>query len=482
MDHGANVDIWRDAGLADFIVFDETGRVVRADTCVLNSVAVGDDVFAKLPVLRGCEDIFDDAQADAYPIGFEGVALHGQNEDMALDFRVGRHKTGRFGLVLASPNASLSGDSARQTQQRRKLRFLENMLARERARFEFIYRNSPVIAFAIDGTGHVQGQSDQLSQWLGDGIDTERWIADFIELNGHQWTDADRQQTHFRTGVSRAAHCISIVDVAVLMSADRDMGTFIVLNDVTLTLSLIKTVQRQAENLAQAVAMLEISNRRLEQFAHVAAHDLLGPLGRMSSFSEVIELELKEGAQGILATAIDAIRISARESIDLVRDLLTLAKLQHFEPVAEDIDMAAFVAGIVDRLHTTDPVKVDYRGPAIISADRRLLHLIVRNLVANSYKYRSRERALCIEVNASPDADGALRMAFTDNGSGFDDDGSNPFAAFTRMREQVGVEGTGLGLAMVKDAADTMGWQAGISSRRGLGTTVFFTGIRQACE
>ncbi|MGB7432671.1 MAG: HAMP domain-containing sensor histidine kinase [Ahrensia sp.] len=478
---------WVNAGLADFVVFDKDGTVAQIVASHLKGIEVGANIFTCLPVLSGFEDIFTDPTMATQPTRLEGVVAVNQAGGLPLDFSIGLSRDSQSGLLLVTPNFTNTGGDADRLRNRRKQAYLDDLLAQERARFEEIYRQSPVLAFALGSDGTVIAVSDQLHAWLADDADVNAWIKAFCRTHRSYWHGSARafgETVSFRTAVSPQSTNISIVDASVfsLESLDGDLETYVTMQDVTVATAVMATLSRQHVELAQAADALQTSNRRLEQFAHVAAHDLLGPLGRMSSFSDIIELELGTKAQGIIATAVDAIRVSARESIDLVQDLLTLAKLQHFQPEFEEIEIKAAVNDLKQGLLRDLEMQFEFSGVPTLDADRRLLDLILRNALGNSYKYRHHDRPLVIKLAIERSEESVDSLTIADNGSGFDDHGDDPFGAFSRMREHSSAQGTGLGLAMVKDAAETMGWQAGISSSRGHGTTLLFNNIRQATD
>lgn len=478
---------WVDAGMADFIAFNSDGIITSAAISHLNALEVGDNIFGCLPVLSGFDDIFTDPEVAAKPISLNGVVIAGQAGEQPLDFTIALSKDATSALVLVTPNFSHEGAGADRLREKRKQAYFEDLLRQERARFEQIYKQSPVSAFALGKDGQVIATSEQLQTWLGDDIDTGAWIKGFNRTHRGFWRSTDTHDSDpvsFRSAVSLAQMRLAIVDVSVFVLDALDGGqeTYIAIQDVTAATSLMATLSRQRGELEVAADALKTSNRRLEQFAHVAAHDLLGPLGRMSSFADIIELEMGDNVQGILATAVNAIRLSARESIELVSDLLTLAKLQHFEPVYEDLNIADCVGVLQRGLLADMSIQFEFTGSPTIVADKRLLDLIIRNLISNSYKYRNRDKQLIVKFDITANDSANTSLSIIDNGTGFDDQGVDPFAAFERMREHSDAQGTGLGLAMVKDAADTMGWVSGIASTRGSGTTLLFTDIRSTCE
>ncbi|MEN0087445.1 MAG: HAMP domain-containing sensor histidine kinase [Pseudomonadota bacterium] len=468
-----------ETGLAQLIIFRRDGEIVRSDGNLIGELPVGESLFEHLPVIQGFETVFEETMPDDDPISLSGVCLPNSPPLECFDFSMRSHPDGEDMVMIVSRNAALSGYAAEQMVARRKARVAEDQLIRERARFAYIYENTPVCAFAHDGHGNIRAMTGELRRWLGSELDPIGWIKKtFPEVTTRQSLLAPEQHKQ-RMAVVRS-HCrIALVDVTSLrVPGEHGQHEYLlVLDDVTERAALINAMIRHRNSLETTGAELTTSNRRLEQFAYVAAHDLLGPLGRMSTFSEIIELELGEEATGIVATAISAIRTSAVESLGLVNDLLTLAKLSHSTPMAEPIKLADVFRSLMSQLPDASNMTLACNQDLAVQADPRLLRLVARNLVGNSYKYHRPEAPLQISVTVQSDKDGGWTLSVADNGSGFHSHQSDPFKAFARMREHVKEEGIGLGLAMVKDAAEAMGWQPGISSVRGEGTCVSFRGV-----
>ncbi len=482
-----SLEAWAEAGLCDFVIFDSKGIVTSAYSRLLSAIAVGDDIFAKLPVLHGYEDFLDVQQQSSLPLIFDGVRLPGLESDQILDFRLGRHSDRSSGLLLVLANSSYTGITAENMRDSRKANFLEGLLQKERSRFKEIYHNSPIASFAVESNGSLIAVSEKFQDWIGYQTDPADWIGKFCKVHQETWikaTDAETGRASFEATVSVCHDQTAIVEVfvQVIPGVDESPETFVAIHDVTNRKKLVAELERHRRDLAETAEMLTHSNRRLEQFAHIAAHDLLGPLGRMSSFSEIIELELGISASTMVTTAVNAIKISALEGIELVTDLLTLAKLEHFKPEWEEIDVERMIRHVASLLSLSAPLDLQFTGVRLIRADARLLRLIARNVLSNSFKYRKHDVPLLVTVSLLESSTGYVQLILSDNGTGFDSAEADAFAAFSRMREHASVEGTGLGLAMVKDAADILGWRAGIFSKRNVGTTLKFEGIIKSLE
>ena len=119
---------WAGSGLADVIRFDRSGQITSAHCALLSGIRVGDDVFGKLPILQGCEDIFDDAAGNAYPVSFASVRLVGQDYSGLLDFRIGRSSSADEGFVIVAPAAGHDDLAEKLVQERRQARRLQDQI------------------------------------------------------------------------------------------------------------------------------------------------------------------------------------------------------------------------------------------------------------------------------------------------------------------------------------------------------------------
>ncbi|MEO0635519.1 MAG: ATP-binding protein [Pseudomonadota bacterium] len=471
-----------EAGLAQSIVLDRAGRVVQSHGQFVEGLTQGSNVFERLPVMAGFETVLKDLTQSQGPLLLPGISLPGTPESERLDFSIQSHPNGDNIVLMVSRSAGLTGQAAEHRVQRRKDRYLEEQLARQRARFQYIYENTPVLAFAHDGKGIIRATTNEFRGWLGHAVDPSEWIQQSFPGLAKLSHGVGPDQAARRLSVSISQSRICLVDLVSLRVPDEtgDFDFLVVIDDVTKRVAAMNAVKRHRDALEAASSKLHTSNRRLEQFAHVAAHDLLAPLGRVSAFSEIIDLELGGEREPFLEQAISAIRTSSAESVELVNDLLTLAQLSKLKPAHEEIHLEEVFGHLAARLPDGANIKLSCNTPRPVLADLRLFRLIARNLLANSFKFRRPDVALEIAIELMPTQTGGWMLSFEDNGSGFDSQGHDPFAAFARMREHAQEQGIGLGLAMVKDAAQSMGWEPGIASVRGEGTMICFRNVATA--
>ncbi len=112
---------------------------------------------------------------------------------------------------------------------------------------------------------------------------------------------------------------------------------------------------------------------------------------------------------------------------------------------------------------------------AVADADMSLLQRVFENLLGNAWKYnRGRER-LRVEFGLSSDPGGPVYFV-RDDGIGFPSERSRDlFRPFTRLHQDLGFEGTGIGLASVERATARHGGRVWAEGRPGRGATFYFT-------
>ena len=111
----------------------------------------------------------------------------------------------------------------------------------------------------------------------------------------------------------------------------------------------------------------------------------------------------------------------------------------------------------------------------VVQADASLMRHVLMNLLGNALKFGADRADLRITVEARKDDGGAWRFSVVDNGPGFDPSRSGElFQPFSRLGERV-AGGTGLGLTVVKRAAERHGGTVGAVSAPGQGASFWWT-------
>jgi PAS domain S-box-containing protein len=220
--------------------------------------------------------------------------------------------------------------------------------------------------------------------------------------------------------------------------------------------------RRRAEAQREtALAELERSNKELEQFAHVASHDLSEPLRVIAGFVGLLqrryEGQLDEDADRFIDATVSGVdRMQA-----LIDALLAYSRAGADELNHERVDTTACVESalkvLAPRIEETG-ARVDVAPLPDVSGDPVLLERVFQNLLSNALKFTA-GRAPHVRVEAEPAQAGLCAFRVADNGVGIaPEHAERVFAMFQRLqgRDQ---PGTGIGLSITRRIVERHGGQ-----------------------
>ncbi len=239
---------------------------------------------------------------------------------------------------------------------------------------------------------------------------------------------------------------------------------------------------RDITDRKRAEEEIKRKNRDLETLLYVTSHDLREPLRAIQNFSRLV---CERNAGQLDARGQDFLRRVMRgaERLDrLLEDVLTLSRAQRsIEPVA-DVPLDAVVADVLQQLESRIEaskarVRVVDKLPHL-AADRRWITQAVYNLVANALKFTRDGEPPDVEIYAyrpGPGEPAGEGLVVCDRGPGVPAGYSERI--FQLFQRAVGrdVEGTGAGLAIVRQIAERHGGSAWVRSREGGGSEFVVT-------
>lgn len=201
---------------------------------------------------------------------------------------------------------------------------------------------------------------------------------------------------------------------------------------------------------ARRSADLAERNLDLDNFAHVAAHDLKAPIRSVRSFSEMALDEIPDGspAQKHIGQVIDA----SRRMGELVESLLNFASIDR-EPAKRDlIKMRSVIDDVqIDLGSTIEATQAEVvllNSVPNVEGSTEGMRQVMSNLIGNAIKYRS-GLAPRIEISSTIEDEG-VTIVVADNGIGFDPgQADRMFEPFQRLHPTA-VSGSGVGLAICR--------------------------------
>jgi signal transduction histidine kinase len=296
-------------------------------------------------------------------------------------------------------------------------------------------------------------------------------MAHLEELRQHQArvlsgreADADREAGLFRDLLLYGNGFALLLLVAAMAMLLRQL-----LRNERLRASLAQASRQEAERAAE----LERSNRELEAFSYTISHDLRAPLRHLDGYARILQEDAGEQLAPELRAYLDTISDSSRRMGMLIDDLLAFSRLgrkplskatvdigdltrRAYAEVGGAASEAAFAVGELPEAHA-DPV---------------LLRQVWVNLLSNALKY-SAPKGADARIEVSGERQGAVNVyRFRDNGVGFDMRYADKlFGVFQRMHSHEEFEGTGVGLAIVRQIVERHGGRVHADAEPGRGAT-----------
>jgi two-component system, LuxR family, sensor kinase FixL len=244
----------------------------------------------------------------------------------------------------------------------------------------------------------------------------------------------------------------------------------------TTFIAFLRDISEQKRNeleLDKKRRELEQTNQHLEQFAHVASHDMKEPIRKISLYSHM----LTDDKENILTPGsednLKKIQKAAYRLTQMVEGVLSYSQIKNFNEAAEEIALAEVLSTIETDLELLIREKqaiIEYGSFPLFRGIQFLIFQLFYNLINNALKFSRPgiHPVITITHRIIPGDSGNafIEISVADNGIGFDPKYSETiFNTFTRLHSKNQFEGTGLGLALCKHIAEKHGGSIRAESR-----------------
>ncbi|GAB3533973.1 hypothetical protein GCM10027443_20340 [Pontibacter brevis] len=248
----------------------------------------------------------------------------------------------------------------------------------------------------------------------------------------------------------------------------RVLGSFIDLSD-------LKATQESLQNTNEHLLKV---NADLDTFVYTASHDLKAPVANIEGLLLLLEeqIESSDPLPGEPTKPLfDMTKDSIRRFKDVIKDLTDIAKVQRdVDAEAELVELQEVYKNVeanIQELVTQaqGQLETDFEKATHVSFSRKNLYSILYNLVTNAIKYSSPDRQPRVSIK-SEQGEGHVMVTVADNGLGVSEENlGKMFTLFKRFHSHV--DGTGMGLYIVKRMMDNAGGKIEVESEEGKGTT-----------
>jgi signal transduction histidine kinase len=227
--------------------------------------------------------------------------------------------------------------------------------------------------------------------------------------------------------------------------------------------------------VAERTASLSTTVKSLEDILYHISHNLRAPIRAMRVYPDLLLGEYSAALSPEAKEYLARIAAAATRMDGLIADLLEYGRVTHAPLNVTQASLDNIVESAVHRMafeieRRKADVKINRPLPSV-RADAKLLEEAVDNLLENAIKFVSKNTTPRIEVSAQERLK-CVRLSVKDNGIGLSPQyAERIFGAFERLNSAREYEGTGIGLAIVKQAVERMGGRVGVDSQLNAGST-----------
>jgi signal transduction histidine kinase len=224
---------------------------------------------------------------------------------------------------------------------------------------------------------------------------------------------------------------------------------------------------------------LQRSNQDLQHFAFAASHDLQEPLRTISTFTGLIEQELKDVLTEQQQGYFERVFAGTDRMRALIRDLLAYSQVGREDRPQSIVELKTAVSAAMSDLleqveETGGKIEVADDLP-FVWGDSTHFVSVFHNLISNSLKYRKADAAPMIKIQAVKSSPIEWTICVKDNGIGISAQyHQHIFEPFKRLHGSE-IPGTGIGLAMCRRIIEAQGGRIWVESVPGEGTTICMT-------
>jgi PAS domain S-box-containing protein len=244
-----------------------------------------------------------------------------------------------------------------------------------------------------------------------------------------------------------------------------------------LNTELEERVKKRTDDLSKSVAELKRINNDLDNFIYTASHDLKAPISNIEGLLTGLYEELTD--MGINNQNIRIFKEMISQSVEkfqeTIKDLTEISKAQkNVGGDNEEIDLPELIEdikiSIIDIIHKNEGAIIsDLADCRKVIFVKKNLKSILYNLITNSIKYRSPDRKPVVIISCSKEKDYFV-ITVADNGLGIKSEYQDKmFTMFKRFHDHV--EGTGIGLYIVKKIIENAGGKIEVESEEDKGST-----------
>ena len=354
-------------------------------------------------------------------------------------------------------------DVTTRVHSEQQLRLFNAELKQREANLEQLLFNAPDAIVVIDAQSIItywNPKAEIIFGWKREEV-VGKLLTELIIPQRYREAHAAGMKRYLQTGVATVLN--KTIEISAINKLGRELFVSLTISTTlqkghTAFIAFIRDIDAQKRieaELQQKRLQLEFSNQELEQFAHVASHDMKEPARKIRIFLERLKTEIGGALSTNADRYIDKIDAAARNITKMVDGVLVYASIKEQQLLTEKVNLNHVIMDIekdLDLLLYEKKGIIQYHDLPVVDGSPFLLYQLFYNLINNSLKFARQDTSPVIEILATRDTSKSVtEIAIKDNGIGFAQAYSEKiFDTFTRLHSKNQFEGTGLGLSICK--------------------------------
>ena len=255
------------------------------------------------------------------------------------------------------------------------------------------------------------------------------------------------------------------------------LGVVLVFHNATDLRRAQNTLKAHSEDLEKKVAERTLSLQQtltdLEAFSYTISHDLRSPLRAMQGFAQAVIEDYGDKLDEPGKNYLERIKNAAERLDRLIQELLAYTRISRQEAPQVALDLGKLIRDIIEHYPNLHPpaARIEVQGnfPKVLGREAALTQ-VISNLLGNAAKFVPAGTLPQIKI-WSEETGTRVRFFVQDNGIGIASrDFERIFQMFVQVNDSTAYSGTGVGLAIVKKAVETMQGSVGLESEEGKGS------------
>jgi PAS domain S-box-containing protein len=267
----------------------------------------------------------------------------------------------------------------------------------------------------------------------------------------------------------------TIANVAFRNEDGKPTAVLEICRDITERKQVEEALDKLNKDMEAANVELTRTNKDIEEFAYITAHDLKTPLRAIGTLADWIAADYADKFDEPGREQVKLLVSKAKQMAALIDDILEYSRLGRNDAKKEEVDLNIVLGEVIAAINPPEHIQIasETELPTLVCEKTHVIE-IFQNLLTNAVKYMDKPDGRIIV--GGTEREDSWQFTVTDNGLGIDGKYFEKiFKIFQTLAPREGIESTGIGLSIVKKLVELNNGRVWVESELGKGSTFFFT-------